>query len=117
GKSPFFIKMQADGRARGIEKNQQVITAVPTSLIEAMAENFNDPSLLSLEKGGIPEGKELLQKLFTFIWGQHVAVKESETRLLALHQMTALVQQTLLDGVYENPELQARLFSTYAFLF
>jgi hypothetical protein len=113
GKSPFFLKIQADGRARGLDKKQQVITTVPKSLVLAMAKSFEDPNLHALSTGPVTEGKELLQKLFIYVWGQHVSKKCEESRLLALHQMMALIQQTLLDAVYEKPELQELLFSKY----
>lgn len=115
-KTPFFKKMQGDGRMRQMNKDQRIVTAIQKSALQPMSELLQKPELKELDIGKADQAN-LIDDVILFSHCYHAKGKKEESFLLCMQNLQGAIRTYLLDKIYQNPSIEKHVFTKCAHLF
>lgn len=114
--TPFFKKMQSDGRARKKEFEQQIITALQKGALSPISTLLKKPALNDLPLGFVSD-RTFIKDVILYTFCIRSKDIKPEHFLLCMQNMQNTVQQFLLDFRNRHPDAASSIFTHCASLF
>lgn len=112
----FFSKVQGDGRMRGMNKEQEVVTAIQHGALEQVAQVLDKPKIQDFQKGFV-EDPDMIRDVILYTYCLRAKDLKEEDTILCMQNMQNTVQQYLLDKIYEDSSREKDVFTLCSQLF
>lgn len=114
--TPIHHVLQGDRRMRRLEEFQGIITAVQKGSLNKISSMLNKPSVANKPFGKVPE-KDFIKDLLLCAHLIEAQEQQKNNLMYCTQKMENMVQQFLLDGIYNEILDPEKVFSESASLF